>query len=188
MYWVSANIRFSSLYILLTLGKSAFSSSIISPQHNSFSNPTNFTSFPWLKLSRIAAFTSPAVLIRCPGDSNSEIPGGGSGADSNASNAIVRSSSAKNSGDSSPRGANSSCANCNASAIRPCRISSINFCCCNLKYNPGFVSRIYDTANDVSYCSKSNPDIRGKTQIILKTEVLVFTNIITNPEGFMSGA
>jgi len=131
--------------IARTLGKSTFSSSIISPQHSSFSSPTNFTSFPWLKLSRIAAFTSPAVLIRCPGDSNSEIPDGAFGADSNASNAIVRSSSARNSGDSSPRGANSSCANCNASAIRPCRISSINFCCCNLKYNPGFVSRIYNT-------------------------------------------
>ena len=38
--------------------------SIDSPQHNNFRSATSFDSFPWLKLSRIAAFTSPAVFIR----------------------------------------------------------------------------------------------------------------------------
>ena len=38
--------------------------SIDSPQHRSFRSATSLDSLPWLKLSRIAAFTSPAVFIR----------------------------------------------------------------------------------------------------------------------------
>ena len=39
------------------------------------------------------------------------------------------SNSDRNSGFSWPRGANSSWANCKASAILPCRMYSISFCC-----------------------------------------------------------
>lgn len=47
-----------------TFGKSALSSNMASPQHSSRSNPTSLASFPWLKLSSIAALTSAAVFIR----------------------------------------------------------------------------------------------------------------------------
>lgn len=92
----------------VTFGNSARSLNILSPQLRSFRSCTSFTSFPWLKLSRIAAFTSPAVFIRCAGDSKSVIADGADDDESNASSAIVLSSSARNSGLSSPRGANSS--------------------------------------------------------------------------------
>jgi len=141
--------------LFFTFGKSAFSSSMVSPQHNSLSRPTSLTSLPWLRLSRIAAFTSPAVFIRCAGDNSSAIAPGGFGVESNARSAIVRSSSDKNSGDSSPLGASSSCANCRASGIRPCRMNSINFCCWSLKYKAGFVSRICRQSNTMGqlFCS-----------------------------------
>lgn len=92
----------------VTLGNSARSLNRLSPQQRSFKSCTSFTSFPWLKLSRMAAFTSPAVFIRCPGDNKSVIAHGADDDESNASSAIVRSSSARNSGFSSPRGASSS--------------------------------------------------------------------------------
>lgn len=114
---------------LQTLGKSARSANIPSLQHKSFKSCTSFTSFPWLRLSRIAALTSPAVFIRCAGERSSDIAGGAEDEESNAKSAIVRSSSARNSGLSSPLGASSSCANFNASVIRPCRMCSISFCC-----------------------------------------------------------
>lgn len=94
-----------------TLGNSARSPSMDSPQQSNLSNPTNFASLPWLRLSRIAALTSPAVFILCEGDNRSLIAGGTSGEDSNARRAIVFSSSDRNSGLSSPLGASSSCAN-----------------------------------------------------------------------------
>ena len=126
----------------LTRGKSDRSASIDSPQHSSLINATNFASFPWLRLSRMAAFNSPAVFIRCSGDSNSAIDSGTDGDDSNANNAIVRSNSDKNSGLFCPCGANSSCANRNASSIFPSRMYSISFCCCSRKNSPGLRSKI----------------------------------------------
>lgn len=92
----------------VTFGNSARSLNILSPQQRSFRSCTSFTSFPCPKLSRMAAFTSPAVFIRCAGDNRSVIAGGADDDESNASSAIVRSNSARNSGLSSPRGASSS--------------------------------------------------------------------------------
>lgn len=119
-----------------------------SPQANKRTKPASFASLPWLRDSKIAALSSPAVFMRCEGCNSSvmfcgtlggkdgrevrvldEVEATPEAAAPKARSVIVRSSSRRKSGLASPLGASSACAKVRASAVRPWRMCSIKRCC-----------------------------------------------------------
>jgi hypothetical protein len=140
----------SILYEPLAIGRCIRVDPLSSPQASMRTKPGNFGVGPWPKLIKMASLTSLAVLLRCAGvkracsaggrvvvENSSVLPlildRGAIGVvvpgRSNARRAMVCSSSARQSGFSSPRGASSDWANQRASAILPWRINSMSRCC-----------------------------------------------------------